>query len=485
MGSITIVGLGPGPFGCLSLETWDVIRQAPKLLLRTAVHPTVEDLRSRGVAFTSYDTFYDQGEDFDSVYRAIADDVIEQARVADVVFAVPGSPMVAEKTVGLIREAAVAAGLPIVVLPGMSFFELLCNRLGIDPQQGLTLVDALEVETLPRDLATGLVITQVFSPLVASELKLALMERLPDEAPVIVARHLGLPDESVTTVPLFELDRQAGFDHLTSVYAPPASTGGERFELDPLVKVMSRLRSPDGCPWDIEQSHATLRRYIIEEVYEVLEAIDEQDPTHLCEELGDLLLQIVFHARMAEEAGDFSMQDVVDTVTEKLIRRHPHVFGDISVQDAAEVIVNWDAIKRREKKQKPKSALDGVPQGLPALLRANKLQMKAAKVGFDWENVNGALDKLFEECEELKAAVKNNDAENQREELGDVLFSAVNVARFLNIDSEHALYDACDKFTDRFSSVEKLANERGIDMKTAPLSVLDSLWDEVKLSKNY
>ena len=132
MGSITIVGLGPGPFGCLSLETWDVIRQAPKLLLRTAVHPTVEDLRSRGVAFTSYDTFYDQGEDFDSVYRAIADDVIEQARVADVVFAVPGSPMVAEKTVGLIREAAVAAGLPIVVLPGMSFFELLCNRLGID-----------------------------------------------------------------------------------------------------------------------------------------------------------------------------------------------------------------------------------------------------------------------------------------------------------------------------------------------------------------
>ena len=485
MGSITIVGLGPGPFGCLSLETWDVIRQAPKLLLRTAVHPTVEDLRSRGVNFTSYDTFYDQGEDFDSVYRAIADDVIEQARVADVVFAVPGSPMVAEKTVGLIREAAGAVGLPIVVLPGMSFFELLCNRLGIDPQQGLTLVDALEVETLPKDLATGLVITQVFSPLVASELKLALMERLPDEAPVIVARHLGLPDESVTTVPLFELDRQAGFDHLTSVYAPPASTGGERFELDPLVKVMSRLRSPDGCPWDIEQSHATLRRYIIEEVYEVLEAIDEQDPTHLCEELGDLLLQIVFHARMAEEAGDFSMQDVVDTVTEKLIRRHPHVFGDISVQDAAEVIVNWDAIKRREKKQKPKSALDGVPQGLPALLRANKLQMKAAKVGFDWENVNGALDKLFEECEELKAAVENNDVENQREELGDVLFSAVNVARFLNIDSEHALYDACDKFTDRFSSVEKLANERGIDMKTAPLSVLDSLWDEVKLSKNY
>ena len=480
MGSITIVGLGPGPFGCLSLETWDVIRQAPKLLLRTAVHPTVEDLRSRGVNFTSYDTFYDQGEDFDSVYRAIADDVIEQARVADVVFAVPGSPMVAEKTVGLIREAAVAAGLPIVVLPGMSFFELLCNRLGIDPQQGLTLVDALEVETLPKDLATGLVITQVFSPLVASELKLALMERLPDEAPVIVARHLGLPDESVTTVPLFELDRQAGFDHLTSVYAPPASTGGERFELDPLVKVMSRLRSPDGCPWDIEQSHATLRRYIIEEVYEVLEAIDEQDPTHLCEELGDLLLQIVFHARMAEEAGDFSMQDVVDTVTEKLIRRHPHVFGDISVQDAAEVIVNWDAIKRREKKQKPKSALDGVPQGLPALLRANKLQMKAAKVGFDWDDIAPVWDKVAEELAELRQAATSGNPSEIEDELGDVVFAVVNLGRFLGVETEVALNRANNKFSRRFFQVEALLRQQGRKWQELDLAQMDELWLAVK-----
>ena len=480
MGSITIVGLGPGPFGCLSLETWDVIRQAPKLLLRTAVHPTVEDLRSRGVNFTSYDTFYDQGEDFDSVYRAIADDVIEQARVADVVFAVPGSPMVAEKTVGLIREAAVAAGLPIVVLPGMSFFELLCNRLGIDPQQGLTLVDALEVETLPKDLATGLVITQVFSPLVASELKLALMERLPDEAPVIVARHLGLPDESVTTVPLFELDRQAGFDHLTSVYAPPASTGGERFELDPLVKVMSRLRSPDGCPWDIEQSHATLRRYIIEEVYEVLEAIDEQDPTHLCEELGDLLLQIVFHARMAEEAGDFSMQDVVDTVTEKLIRRHPHVFGDISVQDAAEVIVNWDAIKRREKKQKPKSALDGVPQGLPALLRANKLQMKAAKVGFDWDDIAPVWDKVAEELAELRQAATSGNPSEIEDELGDVVFAVVNLGRFLGVETEVALNRANNKFSRRFNQVEEMLRQQGRKWQELDLAQMDELWLAVK-----
>ena len=354
MGSITIVGLGPGPFGCISLETWDILQQAPLLLLRTAIHPTVEELLARDIVFESYDSFYERGADFDSIYAAIAADVLERAQQGlDVVFAVPGSPVVAEKTVGLIRSSAKELQVPLRVLPGMSFFELLCNRLGIDPQQGITIVDAQEVETLPASLSTGLVVTQVFSPYIASELKLSLMERLQDEAPVTVARHLGLPDESVDSIPLFELDRQAGFDHLTSVYVPPCSPLQETFSLDPLVEVMARLRSPEGCPWDNEQTHSTLRRYIIEEVYEVLEAIDEKDPAHLCEELGDLLLQIVFHARMAEESGDFSVQDVVDTVTEKLIRRHPHVFGDISVQDAAEVIVNWDAIKRREKAAKP------------------------------------------------------------------------------------------------------------------------------------
>ena len=480
MGNITIVGLGPGPFGCLTLETWDLIRQAPKLLLRTAIHPTVDELRARSVKFASYDSFYEQGDDFDAIYQAIAEDVLQQAQTEAVVFAVPGSPMVAEKTVGLIRTGALAAGIPLTVLPGMSFFELLCNRLGIDPQQGLTLVDAMEVSSLPPDLSTGLVVTQVFSRFVASELKLSLMERLTDEAPVTVARHLGLPDESLASIPLFELDHQTDFDHLTSVYVSPVQVQVERFELDPLVKVMARLRSPDGCPWDNEQTHATLRRYIIEEVYEVLEAIDEQDPVHLCEELGDLLLQIVFHARMAEEAGDFSMQDVVDTVTEKLIRRHPHVFGDISVQDAAEVIVNWDAIKRREKKEKAKSALDGVPQGLPALLRANKLQLKAAKVGFDWDDIAPVWDKLAEELAELKEAVQSGEAAKIEDELGDVVFAVVNLGRFLGVEAEVALNGTNNKFIRRFQHMEAALRERGRKWQELDLAQMEQLWQDAK-----
>ena len=484
MGSITIVGLGPGPFGCISLETWDILRQAPLLLLRTAIHPTVEELRSRGVRFDSYDDFYEQGTDFDAIYAAIAADVLKRAQQGqDVVFAVPGSPMVAEKTVGLIRSRALEAQVSLRVLPGMSFFELLCNRLGVDPQQGMTIVDAQEVEVLPKDLPTGLVVTQVFSPYIASELKLSLMERLQDESPVIVARHLGLPDESVVSLPLFELDRQAGFDHLTSVYVPPCSVRQETFSLDPLVDVMARLRSPGGCPWDAEQTHSTLRRYIIEEVYEVLEAIDERDPAHLCEELGDLLLQIVFHARMAEEAGDFSMQNVVDTVTEKLIRRHPHVFGDISVRDAAEVIVNWDAIKRREKKVKATSALDGVPKGLPALLRANKLQLKAAKVGFDWDDIAPVWAKVTEELEELREAEITGDKTKIEDELGDVIFAVVNLGRFLGVEAEVALNGTNNKFVRRFQQVEATIRARGLKWKELNLAAMDEMWEAAKATE--
>ncbi len=484
MGSITIVGLGPGPFGCISLETWDILRQAPLLLLRTAIHPTVEELLARGIVFESYDSFYEQGADFDSIYAAIAADVLERAQQGlDVVFAVPGSPVVAEKTVGLIRSSAKELQVPLRVLPGMSFFELLCNRLGIDPQQGITIVDAQEVETLPASLSTGLVVTQVFSPYIASELKLSLMERLQDEAPVTVARHLGLPDESVESIPLFELDRQAGFDHLTSVYVPPCSPLQETFSLGPLVEVMARLRSPEGCPWDNEQTHSTLRRYIIEEVYEVLEAIDEKDPAHLCEELGDLLLQIVFHARMAEESGDFSVQDVVDTVTEKLIRRHPHVFGDISVQDAAEVIVNWDAIKRREKAAKPQSALDGVPKGLPALLRANKLQLKAAKVGFDWDDVAPVWAKVAEELGELREAAELGDTAKIEDELGDVIFAAVNLGRFLGVEAEVALNGTNNKFVRRFQQVEAAIRTKGLKWKDLDLAAMDVLWEAAKATE--
>lgn len=484
MGSITIVGLGPGPIGCMSLETWDIIARAGTLFLRTAVHPTSDELKARGINFCSYDSVYESEPDFAAVYAAIANDVLSKALVGtDVVYAVPGSPMVAEQTVQLIRAQAADAEIPCQILPAMSFLDLAFNRLGVDPQTGLTIVDAGEIAELPPDLDTALMITQVYSPLVVSELKLTLLERYPAEKTVSILRQLGLQDEKVLCIPLFKLDRQGPYDHLTSVFVPGETSRQNSFDMAPLVEVMARLRSPGGCPWDAEQTHASLRRYIVEEVYEVLEAIDEEDPAHLCEELGDLLLQIVFHARMAEECRLFGMQDVVDRVVEKLVRRHPHVFGDINVRDAAEVIINWDAIKRKEKEKRPESALEGVPKGLPALLRANKIQLKAAKVGFDWTDVAPVWEKVAEELAELSEAAQSGDTKHTEEELGDLLFAVVNLGRFLGVESEVALNRANNKFVRRFRGMEDAVRKQGLRWKELDLDAMEHFWEAAKAAE--
>lgn len=244
---------------------------------------------------------------------------------------------------------------------------------------------------------------------------------------------------------------------------------------------MKMLRAPGGCPWDREQTHKSIRQNFIEETYEVIEAIDTEDRELLKEELGDVLLQVVFHSEMESEVGSFDINDVCDGICKKLIVRHPHIFADVKADTTDEVLSNWDKIKMQTKSQKTQSdAMDSVSKSLPSLMRSEKLQKKAAKVGFDWPDVSGALQKVEEETQELKKAIEDGDKKGMEEELGDLLFSVVNVSRFLKVDSEEALYHACDKFTNRFRMVEALAKERGIAMESAPLSLLDSLWDEVK-----
>ena len=255
----------------------------------------------------------------------------------------------------------------------------------------------------------------------------------------------------------------------------------ERYNIDDLVEIMRLLRAPGGCPWDAEQTHESIKKNLIEETYEVIEAINKKDNDLLCEELGDLLMQVVFHACMENEKGVFDFDDVCDGVCQKLVERHPHVFGTVSVENTDDVLRNWDDIKRKSKGQKTTTqSMLSVPRELPALMRATKLQKKAADVGFDWNDVSGALDKLQEEIDELRQAVENKDSENMSEELGDVLFSAVNVSRFIKSDAEEALTAASDKFLARFTTVEKLAEERGIDMKSSAIEELDKLWDEAK-----
>lgn len=482
MGELIIVGLGPGALGLLTMETWDMLTTADKLLLRTAKHPTVAELSARGVQFTSYDYVYDEQPTFEQVYEFIAKDCLSQVEQGQrVVYAVPGSPLVAEKTVTLIRSLAAEQQVTVKILPGMSFIEVLYVKLGIDPIDGLTVVDSSDLPTLPPELNTGLVVTQVYNRQVASDTKLALMELYPDDYLITAVRKLGLADEEINQVPLFELDRLPVIDHLTSVYVPARAVKAERFDLTPIIDVMARLRSPGGCIWDIEQTHDSLRRYFVEEVYEVLEAIDLGESDKLCEELGDVLLQIVFHARVAEECGEFSMQDVIDGVTEKMVRRHPHVFGDITVRDAGDVVLNWEQIKKQEKGNERTSVLDGIPQDLPSLMKAYKLQAKAAKVGFDWDNIAPVWEKIEEEVTELKEAMQAGNAEAMEGELGDLLFAVVNLARFLKIDAEVALNVTNNKFKRRFAHIEARVQEKGLKWEQFTLAELDKLWDEAKV----
>lgn len=255
----------------------------------------------------------------------------------------------------------------------------------------------------------------------------------------------------------------------------------EKYDVYDLVRVIRALRSEGGCPWDIEQTHDSIKKNLIEETYETIEAINKGDADMLREELGDVLMQVVFHAQIEDEKGVFNIDDVADENCRKMIERHPHVFGEVNVNSVDDVLTNWDAIKRKSKGQKTTSqAIDSIPRELPALMRADKVQSKAAKAGFDWSEVSGALDRLYEEIGELREAVANGDKAEISDELGDVLFSAVNVSRFVKVDAEEALTSSTDKFIGRFKKVEKLAAERGIDMKSASLEVLDELWDEAK-----
>ncbi len=258
-------------------------------------------------------------------------------------------------------------------------------------------------------------------------------------------------------------------------------TKKEKYDFRDLVEIMKYLRTPDGCPWDRVQTHESIRSNLIEETYEVIEAIDNKDNKLMQEELGDLLLQVIFHAELAEEDKAFNIDDVINDICQKLVIRHPHVFGDIKADNSEMALKNWDDVKMATKSQKKQSqAMDSVSKALPSLMRATKIQQKAAKIGFNWPDIMGALKEVSEVTQKLKEAIYNNDSKNQAEELGNLLFSIVNVARFLKIDSEQSLYNACDKFTERFRLVEDFASQRNIDMKTASLSVLYSLWDEVK-----
>ena len=486
---ITVVGLGPGPAGLVTHETMQAIAHSTRRFVRTTRHPSaavVGDARS-------FDDEYERHDTFAAVYEAIAHELLNTALTSgEVLYAVPGSPSVLEESVRHLRNDQ---RVELRVLHAVSFLDLAWQRLGIDPvNEGVRLVDAHQFAQAAANERGPFLVAQCHADWVLSDLKLTYDDARGDE-PVVVLHHLGLDDEQVVHTVwqnLDRLEREHGLtpDHLTSIYIPQlaAPVAGELARLHQLARTLR-----EQCPWDREQTHASLVRYLVEETYEVvdaLNALDTDDPTTdeaLVEELGDLLYQIEFHATIAEQQGRFSLADVARTTHDKLVRRHPHVFGAAKAADADAVVQTWDAIKQAERAQKgaakvgaTPNSFAGVSRAAPSLSLAQKLQKRAAEVGFDWPNADGALAKIDEELDELQRARDVGDPEVVRMELGDLLFSVVNVARKLGVDAETALRSAADKFIARFERVQLLATQRGIDVARSDLAQLDALWNDAK-----
>jgi tetrapyrrole methylase family protein/MazG family protein len=482
--TITVVGLGAGDFNQITMGTYQLLKDAETLYLRTKDHPVIRNLEKERISFASFDELYEQHESFQEVYDSIVAFLIEKACSQNIVYAVPGHPLVAEQTVQMLLERQDESGVNVVIKGGQSFIDPILTTLRIDPIEGLQLLDGTSLRKEELQLEQHIIIAQVYDSFVASEIKLTLMERYPDDYQVVIVTAAGSSEERIQSVKLLELDRIVGLNNLTAVYVPPVQdeTFLER-EFYTLRKVIQILRGPDGCPWDQKQTHHSLKKYLIEETYEVLEAIDEEDDEHLVEELGDVLLQVLLHAQIGEDEGYFTIDDIIGVLTRKMIRRHPHVFGESKLDTAEEVKQSWDEIKKEERDNaQPDSLLTGVTKGLPSLYRAYEYQKKAAKVGFDWDEVEPIWEKVREELKEFQQALKTDNDKEIEGEFGDILFALVNLARYYKIDPEQALESTNRKFYERFVYIERALQTQNAKFEEMNLDQLDALWEKAKKS---
>jgi len=480
MTDITIIGLGPGNPGLLTREVWQTLQEGGEIYLRTSQHPILDALPA-GLMIHSFDDLYEKGETFEWVYDQIVRQVLDLGRrPKGVIYAVPGHPLIAEATAPEIIRRGREDGLSVKVFEGLSFLEPVFTALAIDPFPHTALVDALQLgmlHTPPFPTSVPALIAQIHSRSVASEVKLTLNSLYPDAHPVFLVHAAGTEHQVVESLKLYEIDRSDHIGLLTSLYLPPLQneTAFESF-----LEVVARLRSPDGCPWDREQTHQSLRSDLLEETYEAISAIDANDTQHLCEELGDLILHILLQTQIASENGEFTIADVLKGINTKIVRRHPHVFGEITINDESELLKNWEKLKEAERLEKgeiQKSLLDGVALSLPALVQSQAYQKRAAHVGFDWPDISGVLSKLAEELEEVHEAA---NLDERTSEIGDLLFAVVNLARWHQIDAESALRDANARFRARFSYIEKSAQESGRSISDLSLDEMEAFWQQAK-----
>jgi len=469
--AITIVGLGPGPYRALTLEAVEALAAAKDLYLRTRVHPTVDEFPPT-LRWTSFDALYERAADFDALYDEIASVLLERGLSTDVVYAVPGHPLLGEASVQRVLARAAEAGVTTRVVGGLSFAEAALSASGSAGVDQVQLVDALDLPPLVPTLP--LLVHQVYKPAVASEVKLALLRLYPPEHAVVVVRGASTAAETVDRLPLATLDRAVVFDHLTTLYVPPLPHEHDYGTLPGMAYLVGRLRRE--CPWDAKQTHQSLKRYMLEEAYEAAEAIAEADYVALADELGDVLLQVVLHAEIADERGDFDLIDVLHGLCAKLVRRHPHVFGSTEVADAAEVERNWEAIKRGERgdEEQTPSLLDGLPRHHPALVTAQELFKRLSKSGLA-PSTDDRADRLRAA---LEAFAAETDAARRERSLGEILFWLSGLARNAGLDAEDALRGTVGRVAARVRDVEARVRAEGRGPKTWGVAEREELWKE-------
>lgn len=478
---IKIIGLGPGAPEALTVGALRLLKNSKNIFFRTEIHPTVDFIKEEGIEFETFDKYYNTLENFDDVYKSIAEDLIKKhEELGDLIYAVPGHPLVAEISVTNLIKLCEKNNIEYEIVPAVSFIDAMMDRLKIDPMEGLKIIDAFDINNQILDKRIGTIITQVYNQFIASEVKLKLLERYNDETKIIFVRAAGVEGvESIREIPLYELDMQEDIDYLTSVYIPKDINNKK--DIYDLITIVDILRGDYGCPWDREQTHESLRNAIIEEAYEVAEAIDKVDDDALIEELGDVLLHVIFHAAIGREEGYFELSDIISGICDKMVFRHPHIFKDEDVNSSKEVEENWEELKREEKGfETLTEELEAVCRALPSLLRADKVQKKANSVGFDFENVEDASNKVIEELREVLEVYKSENKDRITEEVGDLLFACVNVARFLKVDEEKALNKTTDKFIKRFKHIEETALKKNLKLTEMTLKEMDELWEEAK-----
>ncbi len=476
MHPITVATLSTGNPSLLTRQCADTLLHAPTLVLRTQRHPIAAWLTAQNIMFTTLDALHDSSEDFDAFNTAAASHLYSLATQNAVVYGVLDAGM--DATVAALHASA-PAGATIHTLAGISHADRCLAMLGAS-QSGLRIYAAEDFREARMSPNEALLLCELHSQPCAGDCKLQLLRLYPEDAPVTFFTGLLNGTLSMQTLPLVELDRQSAYDHLTACYLPAMPMVQRKlFDMDDLIAVMKRLRAPNGCPWDKEQTHESLLPYLLEECYEFIGAVREADIDHMYDELGDVLLQVVFHAEIARQHATFDIEDVTTAVVQKMVERHPHIFASVKAETSAQVLTNWDAIKRAQRGiHTTAEAMEDISSGLSATLRADKVQRKAAKVRFDFPDALTALAKVHEEAQEVADCLQTGV--DPQDELGDLFFSIVNVCRLCKVNPDIALYAATNKFIDRFRKMEISIQKAGKSIEHLTLSEMDVYWEAEK-----